>query len=157
MAQIGDIIEKALNDCKDKIIQNHQSKGQVATGNTMRSLKVVRLNDYHLQLVQSGEEFAPLGTLDEGKAPGKVPFNFWHIIARWAEAKGITFADTKQANRFARAVAWNIHTDGTKRFRNNVDVVKTPVEECKQEVLKAATNFFKTEIQQQIFRKDFKL
>lgn len=157
MAQISDIIERALNDCKDEIIRRHQSEGQIASGNTMHSLKVIRLSDTHFQLIQQGDSFAPLGTLDEGRAPGKVPFNFWQIIARWAEAKGITFTDTKEANRFARSVAWFIYKKGTKRFRKNVDVVSTPIEECKKKIIEDVSFFYKADIKQKLFRKDFKL
>lgn len=153
MESINKYIEKGLNDLKNEIINRHKADGQVASGDTMRSFVVEKVGEMHYRLVQRGEKFAPAETLDVGRAGGKVPRDFWQIIKRWAEAKGISFQDEKQANRFARSVAWNIHKVGTARHKQNANVVREPLEDFQNEVKKNIVNGFVFEVKKVIFAK----
>jgi len=80
-----EILEKAKND----IVANIQSAGITASGRTERSFRVEQYNG-GVMLVAGGEDTAPIGTLEIGRAGGNVPQNFTDIILGWMHEKGIT-------------------------------------------------------------------
>lgn len=150
---IGQAMERALIACKDEIIARHLAAGQKASGATAASLSVVKVGSMHYQLVQTGG--APLGTLDEGRKGGKIPKGFAAIVQKWADAKGISFPNVKEANRFARAVAFKIAKEGTQRSHAPVDIVGTPVENLRKSIAAEIAPIYKGEVMRQIFRTDF--
>lgn len=150
---IGQQVENALNACKEEIIARHLAAGQKASGRTAASLSVVRGANMHYQLVQIGG--APLGTLDEGRAPGKTPKGFVQIVQAWADAKGISFPNVREANRFARAVAFKIAKEGTQRYRTPVDIVGTPIENLRKSIASVIAPIYRAEVARRIFRQDF--
>lgn len=151
--QFDRIIGQTLEQCRQQIIDRHVAAGQVATGQTRDSFAVRKVADFHWQLVQVGPS-APAGTLDEGRAPGRVPRYFRKVIAAWAKAKGLVFSSVQEANRFAYFAAKKIAAEGTERHRHPVDVVRTPVEACKQKLRDEVGLFFPQRIKQTIFKND---
>ena len=103
------ILIQELTDLQKRVIQNHISAGQKASGRTIKSI-----------LVEVGEDYGQLtgrkaiGTLETGRKGGKVPAKFQDIILKWMQAKGINVPKSKS---FAYLVARKIAREGTLLHR----------------------------------------
>lgn len=103
------ILIQELTDLQKRVIQNHISAGQKASGRTIKSI-----------LVEVGEDYGQLtgrkaiGTLETGRKGGKVPAKFQDIILKWMQAKGINVPKPKS---FAYLVARKIAREGTLLHR----------------------------------------
>ena len=120
------LLKDELETLKQKIISNMRNANEVASGNTIKSMHV-EANEY------GGTLFGrkPFGTLETGRKAGKVPYRFSDIIYKWKQDKGIHAApkpyvrggqhkyDPQQRGdlSMASAIAWTIHTKGSKLFR----------------------------------------
>lgn len=100
-----------LEKVKLEIQANMQAGGVNASGRTSKSLKVVPYES-GVRLISDGTG-APFSTIEAGRKPGKVPYNFVDIIFQWSKNKGIPFADDRERRRFAGAVVW-----GPRSIRN---------------------------------------
>lgn len=142
----ADII-RVLNETKDQIRANMQSRGVNASGRTSASIRVepyeggIRLVgglDARHDIQDSpniyGNETAPIPTLEIGRVGGKVPKGFYYIIRQWSREKGLTFADEQERNTFAYFVARKIAREGTKRAQNNLDIYSTPTQLAKERI-----------------------
>lgn len=141
------IIHQELMALKAEIIQNHMAAGQVASGRTMKSLRVeVDENSGRL----FGRSF--FGVLETGRRAGRVPRRFYLIILQWMKDKGIqappmpyktnrphkyTPAE-RGARSMAAAIAQTIHKKGTSLHRkggrndiytNQIAITKKNLEE----------------------------
>lgn len=105
-----ELVSSELEALKQRIIENHRSAGQVASGRTIASLKVEITEDGGVLWGRS-----PFGTLETGRKPGKVPAGFWKIIRQWMDDKGI---QVEKPDSFAYLVARKIAKEGTQLFRN---------------------------------------
>lgn len=105
-----ELVSSELEALKQRIIENHRSAGQVASGRTIASLKVEITEDGGVLWGRS-----PFGTLETGRKPGKVPAGFWKIIRQWMDDKGI---QVEKPDSFAYLVARKIAREGTQLFRN---------------------------------------
>lgn len=105
-----ELVASELEALKQRIIENHLSAGQVASGRTIASLKVEITEDGGVLWGRS-----PFGTLETGRKPGKVPAGFWKIIRQWMDDKGI---QVEKPDSFAYLVARKIAKEGTQLFRN---------------------------------------
>lgn len=123
----SDIIKEELTNLLNAIIKAHIAAGQVASGDTMKSL-TVEVDEFHGVLKQKGG--APLQTLDRGRAAGGDPKKLYWRIMRWAEAKGIQFATRQDLQRFSWWTAYRITKEGTALFRNGgrTDIVEDNVQ-----------------------------
>lgn len=104
-----ELVSSELEALKQRIIENHRSAGQVASGRTIASLKVEITEDGGVLWGRS-----PFGTLETGRKPGKVPAGFWKIIRQWMDDKGI---QVEKPDSFAYLVARKIAKEGTQLFR----------------------------------------
>lgn len=104
-----ELVASELEALKQRIIENHRSAGQVASGRTIASLKVEITEDGGVLWGRS-----PFGTLETGRKPGKVPAGFWKIIRQWMDDKGI---QVEKPDSFAYLVARKIANEGTQLFR----------------------------------------
>lgn len=104
-----ELVASELEALKQRIIENHRSAGQVASGRTIASLKVEITGDGGVLWGRS-----PFGTLETGRKPGKVPAGFWKIIRQWMDDKGI---QVEKPDSFAYLVARKIANEGTQLFR----------------------------------------
>lgn len=104
-----ELVSSELEALKQRIIENHRSAGQVASGRTIASLKVEITEDGGVLWGRS-----PFGTLETGRKPGKVPAGFWKIIRQWMDDKGI---QVEKPDSFAYLVARKIANEGTQLFR----------------------------------------
>lgn len=104
-----ELVASELEALKQRIIENHRSAGQVASGRTIASLKVEITEDGGVLWGRSA-----FGTLETGRKPGKVPAGFWKIIRQWMDDKGI---QVEKPDSFAYLVARKIAKEGTQLFR----------------------------------------
>lgn len=108
--KVMELVSSELEALKQRIIENHRSAGQVASGRTIASLKVEITGDGGVLWGRSA-----FGTLETGRKPGKVPAGFWKIIRQWMDDKGI---QVEKPDSFAYLVARKIAREGTQLFRN---------------------------------------
>ena len=141
MIDIRQNISAILERCKSDIELNMETQDVNASGRTMGSLAVVSDND-GLRLGLFGNAHAPLGTLEVGRAGGKVPAGFYQIIKKWTRDKGLQFASETERGTFAYFVSRKIAREGTQRHRLPVDVYSTPA--------KAARNAIESVLRQMV-------
>lgn len=108
--KVMELVSSELEALKQRIIENHRSAGQVASGRTIASLKVEMTEDGGVLWGRSA-----FGTLETGRKGGKVPAGFWKIIRQWMDDKGI---QVEKPDSFAYLVARKIAKEGTQLFRN---------------------------------------
>ena len=139
-----------LERCKSDIELNMETQDVNASGRTVGSLAVVS-DDKGLRLGLFGNTHAPLGTLEVGRAGGKVPTGFYEIIKQWTRDKGLQFGTESERGTFAYFVARKIARDGTQRHRIPVDVYSTPAKSARNEIESVLRNmihaFVKTSVQ----------
>ncbi len=103
------ILNEELKDLQKRIIQNHISAGQNASGRTIKSI-TVEIGDNYGQL--TGRKF--FGTLETGRKPGRVPAKFKDVILKWMQDKGI---NVPKPESFAYFVARKIRLEGSLLYR----------------------------------------
>ena len=108
-AEQAKILNEELDDLRKRIIKNHISAGQKASGKTINSMRV-ELGDNYGQL--TGRKY--FGTLETGRKPGNVTANFSNIILKWMQSKGI---NVPKPESFAYLVARKIRIEGTVLYR----------------------------------------
>ena len=150
MADIRQDIEAILERCKADIATNMETQGVNASGRTMGSLAVVS-DGAGVRLGLFGNSHAPLGTLEVGRAGGKVPAGFYEIIKQWTRDKGLQFGTESERGTFSYFVARKIAREGTQRHLLPVDVYSTPVKSARNEIESVLRNmiqdFIKTSVQ----------
>lgn len=136
------ILTDELNALKQRVIQNHLSAGQKASGRTIKSLEVI-VDEKSGTLY--GRKF--IGTLETGRNPGRVPKGFRLIIEQWAKDKGITVDNPKS---FAYFVAKKIATEGTKLHRSGGrdDIYSNEIPKSITAILKGLADNYTSEIMQ---------
>ncbi len=123
------ILELGLQNMRAAIISRSIDAGQKASGRTYGHLEIRNVTDTH------GEFWGPtwVAVWEDGRKPGRVPYDFAAIIMEWATNKGISFAssDPVTFERWARGVAWHIHRYGTELYRSGqkLDIFETPIAE----------------------------
>ena len=122
-----------LERCKADIETNMETQNVNASGRTVGSLAVVSDNE-GLRLGLFGNSHAPLGTLEVGRAGGKVPAGFYQIIKQWTRDKGLQFGTETERGTFAYFVARKIAREGTQRHRLPIDVYSTPAKAARNEI-----------------------
>lgn len=122
------IIADELERLKERIIANMRAQGAVASGRTIRSLKVVM--SYEGGALVS-EQQMPFGVLETGRRGGKIPYGFAGIIYQWMQDKGVhatakpykrnvthKYSEQERADRsMAAAIAHTIRTSGSRLYR----------------------------------------
>lgn len=150
------IIEDALGDLMRTIVQQHIAAGQMASGRTMKSMRVEAREDEG-RLV--GKKY--FGVLETGRRAGKVPNRFYLIIMQWMKDKGITappipyktdrphkYTPEERGQRsMAAAIADRIGKSGTKLYRDGGrdDIYSNAVAETKEDMNKALSEWVKKE------------
>lgn len=113
--------EDELEQLMNRIVNNMRSAGEVASGRTIRSMRVISDND-SAALISA--QPMPFGTLESGRKPGRVPYRFSDIIYQWMQDKGVhgTIRGNRtqeQADRsMAYAISRSIAQHGTSLFRS---------------------------------------
>jgi len=112
-------------DSVEIIKTNMRKADQVATGETMNSLKYKATPS---SLVVSGKEY--IWALETGRKPyqGGNKRGFADKLLRWMQAKGISSMPNKTDEQTARFFAWYINKFGSKLYREGgrTDII-TPI------------------------------
>ena len=119
---IKDIVQQHLDNVKAGIAQRMAQQGRNASGRSVASLNVVATDDGG-----SLEGSSSFLAMENGRGPGKVPYDFVSIIRDWIVAKGISYQDMIPKNgtpeqglkRLSGAIAYSIIKNGTKLYRDN--------------------------------------
>ncbi len=118
---LKEIARQVLLECADEIVSRMRAEGKIVSGKTASSLEVV---DNIL--------YAPsyFDVIQDGRGPGKVPYNFDDMVITWARAKGLHFDTPSQARSFAFLLAQKIRKEGTKQYRQHqhLDIYDTPAD-----------------------------
>lgn len=126
--QGSSIIATELDELRLKIIENMYQAHAVASGGTIRSLKVIQ-ESFSARLIS--DQKMPFGVMETGRRGGKIPYGFSGIIYEWMQTKGVhadpvpyktdkphKFSEQERADRsMASAIAHTIAKSGTKLFR----------------------------------------
>ena len=80
------IIAEELERLRQRIIANMRAQGAVASGRTIRSMRVVMTGEGGMLV---SDQQMPFGTLETGRRGGATPFAFAEIIYQWMKDKGI--------------------------------------------------------------------
>ena len=123
---IMDEIERVLLEVRDEIKANMASEGINASGRTSAGMQVQRYEN-GVRLVLTGEDVAPLATLEVGRRGGKVPLGFADIIEQWSRDKGLTFPRERDRRSFAYLTARKIARQGTQRHQQPIDIYSEEV------------------------------
>lgn len=139
--KVMELVSSELEALKQKVIENQNNSGQVASGRTIASMKVEVTEDGGVLWGRS-----PFGTLETGRKPGKVPAGFWKIIRQWMEDKGI---QVEKPDSFAYLVARKIAKEGTQLFRNGgrSDIYSPEVKDTVERVSQGIGILFGSEVE----------
>jgi hypothetical protein len=110
-------IAQILLQARDEIRANMQAKGINASGRTSAALEVVQ-GSGKIALVKTQGQNAPFGTLQYGRAGGRVPAGFYEILKQWSRDKGLSFSSEQERGTFAYFLARKIAREGTQRHRS---------------------------------------
>ena len=105
--KIFKLFDEVIQDLKDEM----EARNKVASGNTLRSFEL-RNTEEGYELIQSIDDAAPLYILQEGREPGKVPYDFTSILEKWSEEKGIVFTTERERYSFAYLLGKRIKERG---------------------------------------------
>lgn len=148
--EIETILQEELEALKDDIIKRHENAKQVASGKTRDAFEIEVDGSYGALW---GMPYSAV--LEQGRKPGKVPYNFYKIIKKWADTKGITFEKTSDLNRWAYFTSLKIKNEGSKLYRSgkNEDIFTTAVVEFEERLNNKIGDLFAIEIENSIFTK----
>ena len=120
-------IAQILTQARDEIRVNMAAKGINASGRTSAALQVVQRGG-KIALIKAQGQNAPFGTLQYGRAKGRVPRGFFYIIQQWTRDKGFSFENEKHRNAFTAYVVNKVKTEGTNRHRSpRTDIYDEPL------------------------------
>lgn len=151
------ILMYELEELKADIIQNHMAAGQVASGRTMKSLKVKATEDEGMLV---GRRF--FSVLETGRKAGKTPRRFYLIIRQWMKDKGIEAPpmpyktnrphkytpEERGARSMAAAIAETIRKRGTLLHRKGGrdDIYSREVEKAMKRIKERLSRFVDSKI-----------
>lgn len=139
---LEDEIRTILDDCVNEIKRRSTAAGQVATGKTLRALEV-RLRTEGTAIVGEIWGRPYTGALETGSRPARKRgtdserAQMIRAMKEWCAVRGLTAGMTdKQAENFARWLAWYIKKYGTRLYRHGGrrDII-TPALEATRDTL----------------------
>ena len=143
------ILTLRMEAIKGKIAQRMEAKRRTVTGRSVGSLAVV------VQGMQAYLEGDPQWqVMQNGRAPGKGPYNFREIIKQWIDDRGIYVSpqgkqtEESAKNSLAFLISRSILEKGTSLYRNNgySDIYDSVVEEEVKNMEKQTGAFFEAEV-----------
>lgn len=139
--QFTQTIAQILLKARDEIRANMAAKGINASGRTSAALQVVQRGG-KIELIKAEGQNAPFGTLQYGRAKGRVPRGFFYIIQQWTRDKGISFENEKHRNAFTAYVVNKVKTEGTNRHRSpRTDIYDEPLSKAVDGVRQEASKY----------------
>lgn len=151
-SSIKEIVRLHLEAVKTGIALRMEQQGRNASGRSVASLNVVA--DDSGGYIEGSSSFL---SMEYGRGPGKVPYDFRNIIKDWIVAKGISYQDLipkngtseQGLNRLSGAIAYSIMKNGTKLHRDNGynDIYDTALEEELEKLSDEAVGIFDADIE----------
>lgn len=105
--KIFKLFDEVIQDLKNEM----EIRNKVASGNTLRSFELRDTTEGY-ELIQSLDDAAPLYVLQDGREPGRIPYDFTSILEKWSEEKGISFTTEKERHSFAYLLGKRIKEKG---------------------------------------------
>lgn len=141
MNTTADILHEGLRMLRDEIIEAHYRAGQKATGRTAGLMSV------SVPTSTRGELWVPsyFSVLEDGRRPGRVPYNFEEILRRWAEAKGLHFSSYYMLAKKIKEEGTKLYRDGGRR-----DVFSGTIENFEKWITSTLSGYYKIEVTNQI-------
>lgn len=134
-------IAQILLQARNEIRANMQAKGINASGRTSAALEVVQ-GGGKIALIKTQGQNAPFGTLQYGRAGGRVPAGFYDILKQWSRDKGLSFSSEQERGTFAYFLARKIAREGTQRHRSpRNDIYDEPLEKAVDGVRQEARKY----------------
>lgn len=161
-------IQKELSLLKERISNNIRSQKANASGETIKSMQVIR-EEWGGKLV--GRSF--FSVLETGRKPGKIPYNFVGIILQWMAVKGINATPItykrKASDRWqpkytpqqrgnmamAGGIAYNTKKLGSKLYREGgrENIFSNEIPKTIEAINRSVLQIMKIEVKQSIMRK----
>ena len=110
---VEEVLRRNFAKTESEIKRRIEQYNKVATGDTIKSFEV-NVFGYKAKLL--GASY--IEAVEKGRKAGKVPRNMTEILMRWIRAKGLSFKDDKDLERWANAIKWKIIRTGTLQFRS---------------------------------------
>lgn len=104
-------IVKALEDFIIKFKDEMSKRNKNASGTTSNSLSIQHVQGGVLLYKNGG---APFSVLEEGRDPGKLPYDFISILEKWSIDKGLQFSSPQERRSFAYLLGRRIERSGIK-------------------------------------------
>ena len=156
---IKGLILDTLENIKSDIRRNMSAYERNASHKSERSLNsmVSYNNNGYVGTLSGSKSFQ---FMERGRKRGKVPRNFQDIIYKWMIDKGLSVqTNTKRGykpeswekamKRAARAIAWNIHQEGTSLYyAGEQDIYKSSFETRSKELSQKASKLLSVIIKQ---------
>lgn len=116
LTQTQTMLAKHVEKVKLGIAQEMAARHRTASGRSVASLTVEPIGTVGVGLF-GGPQWA---RMQDGKAPGKVPYNFRDIIKDWIKAKGISITGGQRGlDSAAFCIARSIAKNGTRLYREH--------------------------------------
>lgn len=150
-SKIKEILIDIMQSSRDSIADAIVREGANASGRTIKSLRSeVTEGDDGMSARLFGRQ--AFHTLERGRAGGRVPRGFRHIIRQWMMDKGIDFGNEPRNRSFAYFVASKIALEGTKLYREGgrtsiyspaIDTARQRLEDAKPKIFRILTESIK--------------
>ena len=111
MLSLKNLIFRLFDTTIDDLRSEMEARNKVASGKTLKSFELRDTEDGY-ELVQVLDDAAPLYILQEGREPGKAPYDFTSILEKWSEEKGIVFTTERERHSFAYLLGKRIKERG---------------------------------------------
>lgn len=154
------VVAEELEEARRRIIENHVTAGQRATGKTADSITIAvsSSGDVTLGTMDARAYFASLETgtkpwstphvrrRRDGSTYPSAPKWFINVIAEWVAAKGV--------DRSPWAIATKIMTEGSKLYRDGgrEDIFTPEIMALQERIAKRVAGLFEAQIVQSILR-----
>lgn len=106
-------IFQLFDEIIDELRSEMEARNKVASGKTLHSFEF-RDTEEGYELVQNQDDAAPLYILQDGRKPGKVPYDFTSILEKWSIDKNIVFTTERERHTFAYLLGRKIREKGVE-------------------------------------------
>lgn len=113
MLSLKNLIFRLFDTTIDDLRSEMEARNKVASGKTLKSFEL-RYTEDGYELIQEIDDAAPLYILQDGREPGKVPYDFTSILEKWSEEKGIVFTTERERHSFAYLLGRKIREKGVE-------------------------------------------
>ena len=108
MKTLVEMIKNSFEEFIEDFAREMNERGKVASGKVEESF-VIESNDSGLILTNTA---MPVSILQNGREPGKIPYDFISILERWSIDKGIQFDNPGDRRSFAYLLSKRIKEQG---------------------------------------------